>query len=122
VVHRGCDSLLTERFRDNPAALTCEAVFRAAADGDPLARHIVDRAARILGAGIAGLLHVFDPEIVVLGGQIAEAGEPLFEPIRKEARWRTRRLLRREVPIVPSQVVDHAGIVGAAALILAENR
>jgi glucokinase len=117
VAHRGCDSRLTALARQGPAALTCRAVFEAAYDGDAIARGIVDRATRALGAALAGLLLVFDPEIVILGGQITDAGEPLFAALRGELALRTKRMLRREVPIVTPQVAAQAGIIGAAALV-----
>jgi glucokinase len=110
VVHRGCAS----RLAGNP---TCADVFRAAAEGDAIARGIIGRATRALGAALAGLLHILDPEVVIVGGQISEAGEALFEALKQEVRWRTRRLLRREVPIVPPRVADPSGIIGAAALV-----
>lgn len=120
-LHRGCESVLTERFRDNSEALTCQAVFDAAAEGDDVARTILDRAIEKLGAALAGLLHAFDPEVVILGGQISEAGAMLFDPLRRIVAWRSKRLLGREVPIVPQQVADRSGIVGAAALVLKSN-
>jgi len=115
-VYRGTESLLTERFKDDLSHLSCEAVFQAAADGDNIASVIRDEATTTLAAAIAGLLHVFDPEVVILGGQIVEAGDALLEPIRSEVAWRTKRFLGRVVPIVPSAVQDSSGVVGAAAL------
>lgn len=115
-VHRGCESVLTEKFEERTEALTCQAVFDIAAQGDELARRIRDQATEKLGAVIAGLLHTFDPELVILGGQISEAGAVLFEPLQRAVAWRTRRLLGREVPIVPQGVADRSGIVGAASL------
>ena len=119
IAHRGCASRLTTLFRQDASALNCEAVFQAARDGDELAQRIVGRATRALGAALAGLLHVFDPEVVILGGSIADAGDPLFDALKLETAWRTRRLLRREVPIVRPRVTGEAGIIGAAALVLA---
>ena len=72
-----------------------------------------------LAAAIAGLLHVFDPEIVILGGQVADAGEDLLEPLQEQVWERSRGLLRRDVPIVPQEVADKSGIVGAAGLVMA---
>jgi len=69
-----------------------------------------------LGAAVAGLLHAFDPELVIVGGQIAEAGAALFEPLRRELSLRTKRYLSRAVPLVLPEVEDSSGIVGAAAL------
>jgi glucokinase len=82
---------------------------------------IRDRAIRYLGAAISGLLHVFDPEVVILGGQIVEAGPALLEPLQREMNRRAKGLLRRDVPLVLQQVQDRSGIVGAAALVFAEQ-
>ncbi|HLJ18314.1 MAG TPA: ROK family protein [Bryobacteraceae bacterium] len=108
-VERGCDSML-------PPAPTCADVFRVAAEGDRVAALIVNEATQTLAAAIAGLVHILDPEIVILGGQISEAGEALFSPLREEVHIRTRCLLRRKVPLIPPQIVDRSGVVGAAAI------
>ncbi len=121
LVHSGCVSSLTDRFRGHPEQVTCRDVFEAAAAGDTAAATIRDRAIRHLGAAIAGLLHVLDPEIVILGGQIVEAGAALLEPLAAEVHWRSIGLLRRKVPIVVQQVEDRSGVVGAAALVFAEQ-
>ena len=72
-----------------------------------------------LAPRIAGLLHVFDPELVILGGHIADAGADLLVPLQEEVWRRSRGLLGREVPIVEQQVADKSGIVGAAGLVIA---
>lgn len=114
--HQGASSPMTDELRTNASALSCRAVFEFAAHGDSVASLILERRIKLLGAALAGLMHAYDPEIVILTGQIAEAGEQLFAPLRKEVYWRTYGLLRREVPIVPGGVNDTWGIVGAAAL------
>ncbi|MEZ5353109.1 MAG: ROK family protein [Bryobacteraceae bacterium] len=114
-VHAGCDTELAA------AEVTCEAVFLAASHQDRVARGIVDRAVRRLGAAMAGLLFAFDPEVVIVGGRIAAAGEPLLGPLRAEIHERTRRFLGREVPLVPPAVSDGTGVAGAAALVLAAD-
>src|ERR1039457_6830041 len=63
-VHRGCSSTLTRLFREQPQFATCRTIFHAATEGDAVSMTIVSKAIRGLGAGIAGLLHVFDPELV----------------------------------------------------------
>ncbi|HEV3200163.1 MAG TPA: ROK family protein [Bryobacteraceae bacterium] len=118
-VHRGCASTLTRLFREQPQLATCRTVFQAASEGDPLSIAIVSRAIRGLGAGIAGLLHVFDPELVIIGGQVADAGAELLVPLQEEVWSRSRGLLGREVPLVEQQVGDKSGIVGAAGLVMA---
>jgi glucokinase len=118
-VHRGCGSSLTRLFREQPQLATCRTVFQAASEGDDLARQIVGRAIAKLGAGLAGLLHIFDPELVILGGQVADAGAELLEPLQQQVWERSRGLLGREVPMVAQEVADKSGIVGAAGLVMA---
>jgi glucokinase len=118
-VHRGCASTLTRLFHDQPQLVTCRTIFQAMSEGDPLATAIVSKAIRKLGAAIAGLLHVFDPEIVIVGGQVADAGADLLVPLQEEVWARSRGLLRREVPLVEQEVADKSGIVGAAGLVMA---
>jgi glucokinase len=118
-VHRGCDSSLTRLFREQPQLATCRTVFQAASEGDTLAQSIVDSAIFRLGAAVAGLLHVFDPELVILGGQLADAGADLIGPLQEEVWARSRRLLGRDVPLVEQEVADKSGIVGAAGLVMA---
>jgi glucokinase len=115
-VDRGCVSSLTEQFATRSSELTCADVFRAAGERDDMARMIVDEATFALAAALSGVLHVTDPEILIVGGQISEAGDALLRPMAQEIHRRTRCLLNREVPVVLPQVLDRSGIVGAAAL------
>ena len=118
-VHRGCSSTLTRLFREQPQLATCRTVFQAAQEGDELSASIVDKAIHKLAAAIAGLLNIFDPEVVILGGQVADAGADLMVPLQEEVWDRTRRLLGREVPLVEQEVADKSGIVSAAGLVMA---
>jgi glucokinase len=118
-VHRGCASTLTRLFREQPRLATCRTVFQAASEGDEVSADIVARAIHRLAGAIAGLLHVFDPELVIVGGQVADAGEDLLVPLREEVWERTHGLLGRDVEIVEQQVADKSGIVGAAGLVMA---
>ena len=118
-VHRGCPSALTRLFRDQPQLATCRTIFQAASEGDELSQSIIGKAIHILAAAIAGLLHVFDPQVVILGGQVVDAGSELLTPLREEVWARSRNLLGREVPLLEQQVSDKSGIVNAAGLVMA---
>ena len=118
-VHRGCDSVLTRLFREQPQLATCRTVFGAAREGDAVACAVVQRAIRRLAAAMAGLMHIFDPEAVILGGHVADAGRDLLDPLQEEVWSRSRGLLGRDVPLLETQVGDRSGIVGAAALVMA---
>jgi glucokinase len=118
-VHRGCSSVLTRLFREQPQLASCRTIFQAAREGDELSQAIVSRAIHKLGGAIAGLLHIFDPEVVIVGGQVADAGADLLVPLQAEVWSRSRGLLGRDVPLVEQQVADKSGIVGAAGLVMA---
>jgi glucokinase len=94
-----------------------DAIFRAAAAGDECARHVVDRALEYLGAALVSFLHTFDPEIFILGGNIAAAGPQLIATIQNKIAIRTKTLLGREVPIVFQKLVGYGGVAGAAGLV-----
>lgn len=118
-VHRGCSSSLTRLFRDRPQLATCRTVFQAAREGDEMAGSIVSAAIRKLAAAIAGLLHIFDPELLIVGGPVADAGADLLVPLQQQVWNRSRGLLGRDIPIVEQQVADKSGIVSAAGLVMA---
>jgi glucokinase len=118
-VRRGCDSVLTRLFRDQPQLASCRTVFQAASEGDEIACTIISDAVYALGGALAGLLHLFDPEVVIVGGQVADAGAHLLDPLREAVWRRSRGLLGRDAPIVEQEVADKSGIVGAAGLTLA---
>ena len=61
---------------------------------------------------------MFDPELVILGGHVADAGADLLVPLQEEVWRRSRKLLGRDVPLVEQQVADKSGIVGAAGLVM----
>ncbi len=109
-IHRGLETDLAA------GPVTCGRVFEAAAGGDPVAREILETATAYLAGALAGLVHLLDPEVIVLAGQMAAAGEMLLGPLRREVHARTRRLLAREVEIRTTALTGEAGVIGAAAL------
>ncbi|HEX9697423.1 MAG TPA: ROK family protein [Actinomycetota bacterium] len=111
------DSLVLERAGD-AAAITGEIVGRAARDGDVFAREIVAEAGRWLGIGIASLVNVFDPAVVIVGGGAAAGtGDLLLDPARDALREHlTLAVHRPAVEIVPAALGNDAGAVGAADL------
>jgi glucokinase len=94
---------------------------RAARSGDRSARRIFAEVGRRLGEGIAGLVNILDPEVVVIGGGVADEGDLLLAPAR-EAFWETVELRRGrpDVPLIPAELGNEAGAIGAAALALEE--
>ncbi len=94
--------------------VTPEVISKAAQAGDPIARDIYERAGFYIGIGVANLITIIGPQMVVIGGGVAQAGELLLEPIRRVARERVRVPPIDKVQIVPAQLGTSAGLIGVA--------
>jgi glucokinase len=77
-----------------------------------------DETTTLLGAGIASMIHAFNPSLVILGGGVAKAGDLLFDPVRRVVAERTMPWLHEVVRIVPAELGDRTGILGAVAVAL----
>lgn len=97
--------------------ISAEMVVRAAKQGDQLAGHAFGRAAEYLGIGIANLVNIFNPEAVVVGGGVAQAGDILFDQVRKTVHARALKKISKDVQIVPSAFGMKASVMGAVSLI-----
>jgi glucokinase len=98
--------------------LTAADVVRLAGEGDPLAVEVWEDTVRYLGLGVAAIVTILAPERVVLGGGVTEAGDLLFDPLRREVRQRVRLVAVESVPILPAALGRDVGILGAAAVAL----
>ncbi len=114
------DSVIVAMAGGNPADITAQMVYDASAKGDELARDVVRETARFIGTGVANLLNIFNPEVVVLAGGVAQAGEDLFGPVRAEVRRRAFKPNVDACRIVAGTLDGAAGVVGAVATYLAE--
>jgi glucokinase len=106
---------IQEAALDGP--ITAEAVAKAAAGGDPAAKGVFERAGRALGVGLAGLVNVFNPELIVIGGGIAAAGALILDTVRETISRYAMRQIAPDVTVVRSTLGTRTGILGAAALI-----
>ncbi|MEP6691203.1 MAG: ROK family protein, partial [Gemmatimonadaceae bacterium] len=95
--------------------LTAAIIYDAAKDGDALALEVVRDTAKFLGTGLANILNLFNPDVVVIAGGVTKAGEPLFEPLRAEVKRRAFRPAVEACRIVPGSLPGTAGMVGAVA-------
>ncbi|HXJ66255.1 MAG TPA: ROK family protein [Actinomycetota bacterium] len=114
------ESLILKMAGGDPSAVRGPHAVAAAKQGDPLAIRVLADAGRRLGEGIAGLVNIIDPDIVVIGGGAAMgAGEFLLEPAREASEVAIEgRGYRPPVPIVPAELGNDAGGIGAGLLAL----
>lgn len=117
----GDSSILPSLADFDMKRITAQTVYEAASRGDALAVEVVRDTARFLGAGVANLLNVFNPEVVVIAGGVTHAGDALFEPLRAEVKRRAFRPAVEACRILPGELPGSAGVVGAVATFLAQH-
>lgn len=97
--------------------LDAEDIAAAAEAGDPLARQLLAGAGRALGVGVRNLLHLLNPSVVVIGGGVSRVGPPLWDPMLAVLEADALEIYRTGVRVVPAELGDDAGLVGAALLV-----
>jgi glucokinase len=93
-------------------------VTEMAHDGDPIACEVLAEIGERLGFGLVGLVNVFNPEVIVIGGGAARGGELLLEPARTVIEAHALPPAREGVRLVPAHYGDEAGMMGAAMMAL----
>jgi glucokinase len=107
---KAADELAAEAF--GPAA-DAHRLVRLAREGDPLATRILTGIGEHLGSGIANLVNIFNPELIVVGGGFAAAGDFLFEPAQAVANREVLVSVRDSYRIVRAELGTSAGMIGA---------
>ena len=97
--------------------VTARTVALAAEAGIPLAQEIITLAAEALGVGLVNILHIFNPERIILGGGVTQMGALLLEPALRVVEERTMAVPRKAADIVLAQLGNDVGLIGAGALI-----
>ncbi|MBU4490672.1 MAG: ROK family protein [Actinobacteria bacterium] len=116
VVAGDTDSVLLEMAGGEAGRITGKMVSRAAERGDRAALRAYEIWSGYLGMGIVDLIHIFDPELVVLGGGVSESGHLFIDSVRRAVSERGIASLVEGVRIVLSELGNEAGVVGAAGL------
>ena len=115
-VEAGADSALPDYVRGNLQMITAQVVYEAAHDGDEFALEVVRDTAKFLGAGVANIINIFNPQVVVICGGVTLAGDKLFVPLRGEVKRRAFKPAVDACRIVPGELTGTAGVYGAAAV------
>lgn len=115
-IEAGERSSLRATCDEQGGQLSSQDVFDAVVAADALACRIADETADYLGICCVNLSRLLDPQMIVLAGGLAQAGDPLFSRVRAAYATHNWTLVPGRVRIVPAQLGIRAGIVGAAAL------
>jgi len=115
-IEAGAETSLPKYVNGDLGKVTAQLVYEASHDGDDYALEVVKDTARFLGAGVANIINIFNPQVVVICGGVTLAGERLFGPLRSEAKRRAFKPAVDVCRIVPGELTGTAGVYGAAAV------
>jgi glucokinase len=112
------ESLITQMVEGNTEEITPKIISEAYHRGDKLAEEIWLEVGTYLGTLFSGLVNLLNPQVIIIGGGIAQVGEILFSTIKKIIDERSFSLLSKDVKVVPAKLGKDAGVISAAALFL----
>lgn len=117
-IESGADSSLPRYVNGDLTKITAQVVYEAAHDGDEYALEVVRETAKLLGAGVANIINIFNPQVVVICGGVTAAGDRLFVPLRSEVKRRAFKPAVDVCRILPGELAGTAGVWGAAAVFI----
>ncbi|MBF8304523.1 MAG: glk [Dehalococcoidia bacterium] len=121
---KGASSTVRDMVSGHLQDITAEMVSKAAEQGDTLAVEVIHQAGVYLGVGLANLVNVFNPDLIIIGGGFAKVGSRLLDPAISEMKRRAFSRPANQVRITVAQLGDNSGALGAVAYLLnhAEGR
>ncbi|MFD0695980.1 ROK family protein [Paenibacillus sp. GCM10027628] len=120
-LEQGQASLLKDWFPDI-TGIRASDVSRACLEGDELAKEVLEQTGKALGRALAWVVPILSPDVIVIGGGGALAGDLIFEPMKQELNARLLQDYQNHFAIKSAELNDDAGIVGSALWALHRNR
>lgn len=115
-IQNGESSILSNRILSKDNVLTLDEIIASVNKEDLLCIEIVEEIGQKLGKQIAGLINIFNPELVIIGGTLSLTGDYITQPIKTAVRKYSLNLVNKDSAIMTSKLKDKAGIVGACML------
>jgi glucokinase len=112
----GAETILPDLVNGRLQDITAATVYEGAVVGDPYANEVMKETAKFLGTGIANIINILNPAMVVIAGGVTRAGDHLFVPLRAEVRRRAFKSAEEACQIVPAKLMGTAGVIGAVAM------
>src|SRR5699024_8563710 len=116
------DSAILKLAGGDKEQITAKMVIKAYEEEDKLAVQLIDRAVNALAGGLTGLVNALNPELIILGGGVIEHLPGSIPIIEKKVKKWSLKAATESFKIVPTQLHDDSGVIGAAAFVLQKNR
>jgi len=114
----GAISQISNMLDGDPSKLNIRMIMEAARKGDQFAIDLLAKIGEALGKGLAMLIHLFNPELIIIGGEMSRAADYLISPIESNLNVYTISRIRRDARIVASNLGDNARLMGTVALVM----
>jgi len=117
-IAEGKQSLITEMVDGDLNSIHVSTIIEAMENGDVFAIELISQAGYYLGKGIAGLIHIFNPEMVIIGGKVASAKDFLLDPIHQSLNKYTINRIKQDTQIIASSLEGKVKLLGAVAMVM----
>ncbi len=114
----GKQSLIAGLVNNNMDDIHVSTIIEAMKNGDAFAIELISQAGAFLGKGIAGLIHIFNPETVIIGGKVAGAKHFLLDPIQQSLNKYTIHRIKQDTEIIASTLEGKVKLLGAVAMVM----
>lgn len=115
-IREGESSILSQRVQEMKTPLTLDEIIEAINKEDPLGIEIIEEIGQKLGKHIAGLINIFNPELVIIGGTLSRTEDYILQPIKTAVRKYSLNLVNKDSLITTSKLKEKAGVIGACLL------
>jgi glucokinase len=110
--------MIKNKLKNLDAKILAEAVKK----NDPFAKGVWAESATYLGIGLANLVNIFNPELLIIGGGFAKSGSLIFKPIKKMILQLANSVAAQSVRVIPAKLQENSGLLGAGALVMAARK
>ena len=121
-IKEGVRTSILEYAGGNMEKVTAQVVHTAAQQGDDLAKEVIAQIGYYVGVGLANLINIFNPELIVIGGGLSNIGDMLFEPAFKVVGERAYKEAFQAVRFASAELGRNSGVLGAAAFAFREMK
>lgn len=120
-IRNGKSTILTKIVNNNIEAITLKNIIDAANNGDLFAIELIEEAGEYLAKAMSILIHLFNPEAIIIGGEISDAGNLITDPIQQKLNKYAMQRLKQDTSILLSELKEKAGLMGTLPIVVSNT-
>jgi len=119
-IESGKNSIIKSHINGNSSEIKLLTIINAAKEGDQFAIELIEETGEYLARGIAILIHLFNPETIIIGGDITPAGHLIIDPVQHKLNKYVMNRLRQDTTILLSNLMGRAGLLGSVPMVMTQ--